>query len=490
MLYPTAYDLERQGDKKMGRPLNKKFFGNRNIGTTASTDSGIGGEGIASITLGGSNNSVGFTNNSLTQATVPAPSLPNGVQAVLKIHTFAAGALTNKTTFSKSGTSVAAAGTYGTTTAPLASTSATGTGATFIIVKTGSGTTYNANTTITLVDSGSGYSLTDTQKQRLIDDVIKPISVVTVEPTIVDPDYTYLKLTSNVLYDTKRTVRTAQQLQSAVKTTISNFTSTNLNTFNSTFDSSDLNYSIRTTDLSIVANETTVQVQKKIMPNFTTPTTYKLYFGTELKKGMFQSGISSYPALQFRNPLNAALTTDGIYIEELPVSTGGIQSILLTNPGFGYQIAPTVKILGDGTGATAEAVLNTDGSIQEIKVTNKGSSYTSALVTITPADNDTTGQLGAAVASLEGQYGTLRLYYNDSNNVKTIFNNNIGTVDYTNGIITLNDFGPLGVNDPLGQLTITANPVSTIISSSYNRVVTVDEYDSAAVTVNVTAKTS
>ena len=62
---------------------------------------------------------------------------------------------------------------------------------------------------------------------------------------------------------------------------------------------------------------------------------------------------------------------------------------------------------------------------QEIKVTNKGSSYTSALVTITPADNDTTGQLGAAVASLEGQYGTLRLYYNDSNNVKTIFNNNI-----------------------------------------------------------------
>lgn len=146
----------------MGRPLNKKFFGNRNIGTTASTDSGIGGEGIASITLGGSNNSVGFTNNSLTQATVPAPSLPNGVQAVLKIHTFAAGALTNKTTFTKSGTSVAAAGTYGTTTAPLASTSATGTGATFIIVKTGSGTTYNANTTITLVDSGSGYSLTDT----------------------------------------------------------------------------------------------------------------------------------------------------------------------------------------------------------------------------------------------------------------------------------------------------------------------------------------
>ena len=218
-----------------------------------------------------------------------------------------------------------------------------------------------------------GYLLTDTQKQRLIVDVIKPISVVTVEPTIVDPDYTYLKLTSNVLYDSKKTVRTAQQLQSAVKTTINNFTATNLNTFNSTFDLSELNYAIRTTDLAIAANETEVQVQKKIMPNLTTPATHKLYFGVGLKKGMFQSGISSYPALQFRNPVNAALTVDGVYLEELPVATGGIQSILVTNPGFGYQTTPTVKILGDGTGATAKAVLNTDGSIQEITITNKGS---------------------------------------------------------------------------------------------------------------------
>ena len=46
-----------------------------------------------------------------------------------------------------------------------------------------------------------GYSLTDTQKQRLIADVIKPISVMTVEPTIVDPDYTYVQITANVLYE-------------------------------------------------------------------------------------------------------------------------------------------------------------------------------------------------------------------------------------------------------------------------------------------------
>ena len=32
----------------MGRPLNKKYFGNRNIGTTSTADTNIGGEGVES----------------------------------------------------------------------------------------------------------------------------------------------------------------------------------------------------------------------------------------------------------------------------------------------------------------------------------------------------------------------------------------------------------------------------------------------------------
>ena len=44
-------------------------------------------------------------------------------------------------------------------------------------------------------------NITETQKDRLIQDVIKPISVLTVTPTIVDPDYTYIKLSVNVYYN-------------------------------------------------------------------------------------------------------------------------------------------------------------------------------------------------------------------------------------------------------------------------------------------------
>jgi hypothetical protein len=72
----------------MGRPLNKKYFGNRNIGTNGgyTADNGIGGEGLASVTTAtvGSIN----INNSFPHfptLTVAAPTLPNGVTATTAI---------------------------------------------------------------------------------------------------------------------------------------------------------------------------------------------------------------------------------------------------------------------------------------------------------------------------------------------------------------------------------------------------------------------
>jgi hypothetical protein len=339
------------------------------------------------------------------------------------------------------------------------------------------------------IKPAGAYLLTQTQKQKITSDILRPISVMTVDPTIVDPDYTYLQITANVLYDPKKTNLTANQLQSAIKNSISNLAASSLNTFNSTFKLSDFTNAINNLNQSILTNEINISVQKKFLPNLTNAQTYKFYFNTPLKKGMFQSGISSLPALKFFDPVNRSIVINGVYIEEVPSSTGGVESVSIINPGFGYQSTPTVKILGDGTGATATATINNNGTLKSIEIINAGSGYTSAVVQIIPASSDTTGQLGSAIAILEGQFGTLRTYYFKSNNVKTILNNNAGIVDYINGTITLNDFNPLDVDNPLGQLTISANPTTTIISSSYNRIITVDPFDPNSIVVNVTAKT-
>ena len=68
----------------MARSLNKKYFGNRNIGTTGTADDGIGGEGIASINwsnYGSWLSSAGGAAAPLAGLALPAPTLPGGVQA-------------------------------------------------------------------------------------------------------------------------------------------------------------------------------------------------------------------------------------------------------------------------------------------------------------------------------------------------------------------------------------------------------------------------
>ena len=332
-----------------------------------------------------------------------------------------------------------------------------------------------------------GYTLTNTQKQRLIQDVIKPISVLTVEPTIVDPDYTYVNITTNVMYDPKKTTLTSNGISSVVKTAITNFTSKTLNTFNSTFSVSDLILAIQTSDNSIITNEVSINLQKKFYPTLQTPTTYTFYFNVPIKKGAFLSGINSLPSMQYTT---ATAVIDGVYLEEFPQATEGVDTISILNPGYGYQYAPLVTIVGDGTGATAEAVINGSGAITAINVTNSGNNYTTAYATITNNANDTQGKLGAATVQLKGRYGTLGLYYIDGTNGKVILDNNIGTVDYTNGVITLTGFNPYQVNNDLGQLTLSVTPTTTIVSSTYNRIITVDPYDSNAINITVTAKTT
>ena len=71
----------------MGRPLNKKYFGNRNTGSNSTAnDNGIGGEGLASISTAtqGSIN-INDTYKTFPALTVAAPTLPGGVTATTAV---------------------------------------------------------------------------------------------------------------------------------------------------------------------------------------------------------------------------------------------------------------------------------------------------------------------------------------------------------------------------------------------------------------------
>jgi len=342
---------------------------------------------------------------------------------------------------------------------------------------------------VSLKPAGS-YVLTATQKQRILKEVIKPISIMTVEPSIVDTDYTYIQLTVNVYYDPNKTSLTSSQLSSLIKTNLYGFAATALNTFNSTFSITDFTNIISSVNASIITNEIGVTLQKKFNPSLTSSSTYNLYFGTTLQKNNFISGVSSFPKFTIRDTNNPEITISGVYLEEVPSQTNYVESISILNKGYGYQSTPTVTIVGDGSGATAAAILDSDNTIKNIVVNNKGTGYTTAVAVITNAFGDTTGNLGAAVVNLSGRYGTLRSYYYDITSGKKILNSNVGTINYQNGIVSLVNFAPIAVDNDLGQLIISCKPNSTIISSTYNRIITVDPYDPNSIVVNMIAKTT
>lgn len=71
----------------MGRPLSKKFIGNRNIGSTGTgDDNGIGGEGLDAFTLAAQKGSL-IVNSAYSAPIlqIPAPTLPTGVQATATV---------------------------------------------------------------------------------------------------------------------------------------------------------------------------------------------------------------------------------------------------------------------------------------------------------------------------------------------------------------------------------------------------------------------
>ena len=165
-----------------------------------------------------------------------------------------------------------------------------------------------------------------------------------------------------------------------------------------------------------------------------------------------------------------------VIFDEVPQSYSGISSINITNPGTGYISAPTVTITGDGTGATAEAVV-VNGAIQSINILNRGIDYTRAIVTISGGSGY--GATGDAV--IDSRTGVIRTIYYDSNAERQIVDETAGEIDYDNGIITINDINIRSINSTDTLIRLTIESEKGIIQSVRNTIITIDEDDPTSI---------
>ena len=330
-----------------------------------------------------------------------------------------------------------------------------------------------------------GFEVSDTEKDFVKNTILKPISVLTITPEIVDIDYNYLKIEANVFYNKSKMSLNDSELKAALKTVIQNYTDTNLNQFNSYFRFSGLETTIDDFNRAIISNEVTLFVAKKFRPDLINSDNYILDYGFELNRGTTNDNFYSSPDFTMRD--EDAISRQ-CFFEEIPSSFTGLESVTVNNPGFGYTSTPTVTIVGDGTGAVATATI-VNSKLSKITVTNPGVGYTTAAVQITGGS----GTSGSGLAVLEGRYGKLRISYFkadeiSSQSTKVVLNANknsgiIGEIDYSLGKITINSFNPIAVNNDFGDISVHIKPKVSIIQSKLNKMLVLDSDDPTSVIV-------
>ena len=322
----------------------------------------------------------------------------------------------------------------------------------------------------------TGYYISDSEKQRIINELILPKSVLSVKSDIIDPDYIFLRLSAEVKYNKNKTVLSSDALKNAIATTIYSYQVTDLDKFDGVFNTSPIIQNILAIDKSIVSCDINVRLSKKIDPTFNVKRTYTIQFGNKLLRG----GIDSQLQSDEFYVLDAGNTQRLVNLEEVPNSYTGIEKITITNPGYGYTEIPTVTITGDGSGATAVATI-VNGKITEINVTDRGIGYTRAEVTISG-----NGKLGAAIAVITAQTGILETYYFDSNLKKQVVDPAAGTIDYTNGIIVLNNLNIANTTSSSNTLNINIESAEHYLKSTRNQILTIDDNDTTSIEVILT----
>ncbi len=246
---------------------------------------------------------------------------------------------------------------------------------------------------ISIKPSGTN-KLSQIEKLAISKNILKDHNLVTIIPEVVDPDYLYLLLTVTAKYDAAKTSLTADTLGSSIKSLLYDYTSKNIGKFDRNFNYSNYtSYIDSTFSPPVLSNTLEIQLQKRVEPNLSTPSSYIVNFDNALYHPV--DGYSS----------------------------------ILSSTGFGYQ---------DSTSSTTpkpnvDCFLDDDGS------------------------------------------GKVRIYKVE-NSTKVYINENIGTINYTTGKITLLNFAPQYLtSDSDVEIKLTAIPANKDIETRRNQIIIVEE---------------
>jgi hypothetical protein len=145
----------------------------------------------------------------------------------------------------------------------------------------------------------SGYALNTDDKTRLIENFIKPRSILAMDVEIVEPDYIYLSVSTKVSYFADKTDKQDDDIKKIIVDGIKQFKTNNLIGFDSDFRHSKLVRTIDTLDSAIESNTTDVKIKYRFTPPFYTIFNQTIYINNPIDTGDAANEASAINSSEF-----------------------------------------------------------------------------------------------------------------------------------------------------------------------------------------------
>lgn len=127
----------------------------------------------------------------------------------------------------------------------------------------------------------AGFYINENQKSSILRH-LKKFSMPCIDHRIIDPDYIYPLIDSNVVYDPTKTIKSEEDLKTDIISAIEEYNDSALDNFQLALRHSKFTKLIDDIDLAIISNRTWIQLKKLIYPTLGVSESFKLNFNSAI----------------------------------------------------------------------------------------------------------------------------------------------------------------------------------------------------------------
>ena len=139
------------------------------------------------------------------------------------------------------------------------------------------------------IDPKNDYIITESDKDNIINNVIRPRSVLSLQHEFIDPTYLHVGMDVKVSYNSKVTPYTANQIANLVSGEIRRYFTSELSTLDKKFYYGQLLNRIQSSQRSILGTLIDLRLQRRIVPLVNVPESLNIYFTTAVEPNSFKS---------------------------------------------------------------------------------------------------------------------------------------------------------------------------------------------------------